>query len=219
MTSLNTASLGALTKGYTNIISNGTTALINAIEDLYNTFQFILDPMKFFKILTIKNKLNAVLTSSAKPFQVQYQYDFYKDVLDCYNEIKDTIYNAIYICCPDKYAFPKHIMLGIVNADLGPKPPKYRHYFYPSPAVTKNKSYLSVAKMMFNRMVDMANGYIMPTQPLSVRMLQNKWSGERYLFTIKMQLTSAPIGAITEPCGERIKMCCPTMVLSMALLQ
>jgi hypothetical protein len=169
MTSLNTASLGALTKGYTNIVINGTASLINAIEDLYNTFQFILDPTKYFKITTIKSKLNSILTSSAKPFQVQYLYDFYKDMIDCYNEIKDTIYNAIYICCPDKYAFPKHIMLGIVNADLGPKPPKYRHYFYPSPAVTKNKSYLSVAKSMFTRMADMTTGFILPAQPLDVR--------------------------------------------------
>jgi hypothetical protein len=169
MTSLNTASLGALTKGYTNIITNGTAALLDAIEDLYNTFQFILDPTKYFKILTIKNKLNATLTSAVKPFQVQYQYDFYKDIIDGYNEIKDTIYNAIYICCPDKYAFPKHIMLGIVNADLGPKPPRYRHYFYPSPAVSKNKSYLSVAKSMFNRLVDMSNGFTLPAQPTAVR--------------------------------------------------
>lgn len=169
MTSLNTASLGALTKGYTNIVSNGTAALVSAVEDLYNTFQFILDPTKYFKIATIKSKLNTLLTSSVKPFQVQYLYDFYKDIMDCYNEMKDTIYNAIYICCPDKYAFPKHIMLGIVNDDLGPKPPKYRHYFYPSPAVTKNKSYLSVAKSMFNRMVDMVNGFNLPAQPTSVR--------------------------------------------------
>lgn len=169
MTSLNTASLGALTKGYSNIVNNGTAGLINAIEDLYNTFQFILDPTKYFKITTIKNKLNATLTSTVKPFQVQYLYDFYKDMIDGYNEIKDTIYNAIYVCCPDKYAFPKHIMLGIVNADLGPKPPKYRHYFYPSPAVTKNKSYLSVAKSMFTRMADMAAGFILPAQPLDVR--------------------------------------------------
>ena len=89
--------------------------------------------------------------------------------MDGYNEIRDTIYNAIYICCPDKYAFPKHIMLGIVNADLGPKPPKYRHYFYPSPAVSKNKSYLSVAKSMFNRLVDMNNGFNLPAQPTAVR--------------------------------------------------
>lgn len=169
MTSLNTASLGALTKGYTNVVTNGTAALINAVEDLYNTFQFILDPTKYFKIATIKSRLNAVLTGSAKPFQVQYLYDFYKDMIDSYNEMKDTIYNAIYICCPDKYAFPKHIMLGIVNADLGPRPPKYRHYFYPSPAVTKNKSYLSVARSMFNRMVDMANGFTLPAQPANVR--------------------------------------------------
>lgn len=169
LTSLNTASLGALTKGYTNIIANGTSALVEAIEDLYNTFQFILDPTKYFKILTIKSKLNVTLTSAVKPFQVQYLYDFYKDIIDCYNEIKDTIYNAIYICCPDKYAFPKHIMLGIVNADLGPRPPKYRHYFYPSPAVSKNKSYLSVAKSMFNRLVDMNNGFNLPAQPTAVR--------------------------------------------------
>lgn len=169
MTSLNTASLGALTKGYTNIIANGNASLVGAIEDLYNTFQFILDPTKYFKITTIRNKLNTILTSSVKPFQVQYLYDFYKDMIDCYNEMKDTIYNAIYICCPDKYAFPKHIMLGIVNDDLGPRPPRYRHYFYPSPAVTKNKSYLSVAKSMFNRMVDMANGFTLPVQPATVR--------------------------------------------------
>lgn len=169
MTSLNTASLGALTKGYSNILSNGAAELVNAIENLYNTFRFILDPTKYFKITTIKNKLNTTLTASVKPFQVQYQYDFYKDILDCYNEIRDTIYNAIYICCPDKYAFPKHIMLGIVNADLGPRPPRYRHYFYPSPAVSKNKSYLSVAKSMFNRLVDMNSGFTLPAQPSPVR--------------------------------------------------
>lgn len=169
MTSLNTASLGALTKGYTNIVANGAAELVDAIEDLYTTFRFMLDPTKYFNIISIRNKLNALLTSAVKPFQVQYLYDFYKDIIDCYNEIKDTIYNAIYICCPDKYAFPKHIMLGIVNADLGPKPPKYRHGFYASPAVSKNKSYLSVAKSMFNRLVDMSNGFNLPAQPTEIR--------------------------------------------------
>ncbi|RYZ48076.1 MAG: hypothetical protein EOP49_19630 [Sphingobacteriales bacterium] len=97
MSTLNTASLGALTIGYSNIIVNGAKELINAVEDLYNTFQFILDPTKYFKIATIKARLNTILTSSAKPFQVQYLYDFYKDMVDCYNEIRDTIYNAIYV--------------------------------------------------------------------------------------------------------------------------
>lgn len=169
MSSLNTASLGALTKGYTSLTNTGAAELASAVEDLYNTFQFILDPTRYFKITTIRNKLNTTLTASAKPYQVQYLYDFYKDILDCYNEIKDTIYNAIYICCPDKYAFPKHIMLGIVNGALGPRPPQYRHYFYPSPAVSKNRSYLSVARTMFNRLVDMCNGFSMPEQPADIR--------------------------------------------------
>ncbi|MCG9910685.1 MAG: PKD domain-containing protein [Flavobacteriales bacterium] len=159
-TAANSSDLATLQGDYRNAVTSGVSALADAIEKLYNTFKFLIDKTSYFNINSIKNKINTKLSSAST--NQQYTYDFYKDLVDCYNEMKDTIYNAVYICCPDKYAFPKHIMLGIVNAPLGPKPPRFRHYFYPSPVVSKGKSYVSVTISMFNRFTAMLDGFSVP---------------------------------------------------------
>lgn len=165
----NTTDLKILNQDYLSIVNGGINELADAISKLYHTFKFILDETTYFKIGAIQNTIKSYSGKNLEPYQVQYLYDFYKDLLDCYNELRDTIYNAVYICCPNKYAFPKHIMLGIVNGALGPRPPKYRHYFYPSPVTSRGKSYLSVARFMFNRLTNMINGFAIPQRIVPIR--------------------------------------------------
>src|SRR5690606_34335004 len=75
----------------------------------------------------------------------------------------------LYICCPDKYAFPKHIMLGVVNSEISYKPSVFRHSFYPSPILSTGKSYLSVARSMFHRLVNMIIGFAVPKSNAPIR--------------------------------------------------
>ena len=61
----------------------------------------------------------------------QYRFDFLKDLVDTYNEIKDLLLFLKADCCPDIRSFPKHLMLGPIGAtlELGAYTP-YRHHFY-----------------------------------------------------------------------------------------
>ena len=59
---------------------------------------------------------------------IYYYYDFLKDLVETYNDLRDLLFGDMTFCCPDLSAFPKHLLLGGLDgtADL-------RTGFYPSP--------------------------------------------------------------------------------------
>ena len=65
----------------------------------------------------------------ASALNFQYVYDFYKDLADAYNDLRELLKRNYALCCPDPAAFPKHVLLG--NLMIMDK--KWRHPFYPSP--------------------------------------------------------------------------------------
>lgn len=141
-----------LAGAYYTAAKEGAAALTSAIKKLYKAFAFLIDQSGRVNIDTLTKKLAKLLATQTDTLSAQYTYDFYKDVVAAYNELRETLYNVPFECCPNINAFPKHIMLGAPNIEYGPQPPEYRHQFYPSPAVSKNKVYVNVAIGMLTRL-------------------------------------------------------------------
>lgn len=148
----NTAQSTALAGSYFTASKDGSSALSNAILELYNAFRFLIDRDNSISISNLVNKLNSNLNSATNTLHAQYTYDYYKDIVVAYNELRDQLYSVAFECIPNLYAFPKHIMLGEPNIQYGPLPPKYRHQFYPSPAVSNHKHEVNRAIGMLDRL-------------------------------------------------------------------
>lgn len=148
----NTLQTNTLAGAYFNAAKDGSSALADAILKLYDAFKFLIDRDHSVNIGNLINKLTANLNAASNALYAQYTYDFYKDVIVAYNELRDKIYSVAFECIPNLYAFPKHIMLGEPNINYGPRPPKYRHQFYPSTAVSEHKHEVNEAIGMLDRL-------------------------------------------------------------------
>lgn len=168
LNALNTASVTTLAKAFSGIVHDDGNVVTEAVEKLYNAFKFIIDPSDNSDILQLKQSLHQNFAINPKAYQAQYLYDFYKDIITCYNELRELLFHCMYECCPDKYAFPKHIMLGELKSS-GSEPVPYRHEFYPSPAVTDNKEKIAKCRSMWQRMQKMIRGFNLFDQPVSVK--------------------------------------------------
>jgi hypothetical protein len=168
LNNFNTANPSALKSSYTSILNSESGKLLDAIEKLFNAYGFLLNENDEtgFSIVAFKQELQSAITTNVKVQQAQYLYDFYKDVLEGYNELRDSIFGLIYECCPDIKSFPKHIMLGLVK---NPAADQYRHKFYPSPAVTANKKKLDRCKLLWQRIVKMVETINIPDQFANVK--------------------------------------------------
>jgi hypothetical protein len=67
---------------------------------------------------------------------VQYHYDFLRDLVDSWNEMRECLFGETSWCCPDTNGFPKHLLLG--NVVQGADPQENRLGFYPSAAVSRD---------------------------------------------------------------------------------
>jgi hypothetical protein len=68
---------------------------------------------------------------------VQYYYDFLRDLVDTWNEMRDCLFGETAWCCPDIDGFPKHLLLGRLAP--GADPDEHRLGFYPSAAVNRDR--------------------------------------------------------------------------------
>lgn len=59
---------------------------------------------------------------------IQYYYDFLKDVVDTWNELREALLADDSLLCPAVSAFPKHLLLGSLSS-----PAQFRTGFFPSP--------------------------------------------------------------------------------------
>lgn len=67
---------------------------------------------------------------------VQYHYDFVRDLVDTWNEMRTCLFGESAWCCPDINGFPKHLLLG--NVVPGDDAEENRLAFYPSAAISRN---------------------------------------------------------------------------------
>ena len=168
LNSSNTSSIALLAKSYTGIVHTEGNKLIKAVADLYNGFKFMVDPLNKTNLSNLRQALQQALATNPKIYHAQYLYDYYKDILTAYNELRESLFRCMYECCPDKYAFPKHIMLGELKP-AGIEPAPYRHEFYPSPAVSDNKDKVAQCRSQWQRLQQMIQQFNLPDQPSPVR--------------------------------------------------
>ncbi len=141
-----------LASAYFTAAKSGASNLSETIKKMYKAYGFLLDKNGTINIDALTTHLTKILTQPTNTLHAQYTYDFYKDVVATYNEIRESLSTITFECCPNIYAFPKHIMVGEPNIEYGPQPPEYRHQFYPSPAVSDNRELANHAASLLARL-------------------------------------------------------------------
>jgi len=102
----------------------------------------------------------------------QYWYDFFSDLIQAYDEVRNVGLKLFAQCCPDSTLFPRHLLLGEAVPPPNQLRSGYRSYFIPSP-ILGNQSELFVAfKLLYKRLVLMISSVQIPT-PAGVKILNN----------------------------------------------
>jgi hypothetical protein len=102
---------------------------------------------------------------------VQYFYDFLKDVVDTYHEIREELFAWHSKCCPSRDYFPMHLMLGettpynrIQIYQFDPAayevPRIYRQNFIPSPIKDEQAEHHKRIKQLIQRLVLMIDNFL-----------------------------------------------------------
>jgi len=97
---------------------------------------------------------------------IQYRYDFLKDLVHTYHEIRSLLLHIKADCVPNTTAFPKHLLLGAINAA---NREFTRHDFYPSHIVDTDDEYLLQVLSLIIRFYNQLDQYTIPANgPLVV---------------------------------------------------
>ncbi|WP_299899256.1 PKD domain-containing protein [uncultured Aquimarina sp.] len=139
----NTTNYYRLKKSYYDVIKSTSiiTDLKKAITRLFTDFRTLLDTdsLEVNSIKGIIDNIDGLFDFSINdiPIDIQYRYDLLKDLISTYTEIKCLLFDLRWVCCPNRNAFPKHLLLG----ELVPEESylECRHSFYPSSIITDGK--------------------------------------------------------------------------------
>lgn len=107
-----------------------------------------------FNVTSITTLLESVIAlNDDSILGFQYAYDFVKDLVETYTEIKALLPKSFTNCFPDMNAFPKHLMIGKV---VNNTPENYRHEFYNSPVLDDKEIEAKVILLIqrFNQLID-----------------------------------------------------------------
>lgn len=146
------------------------TDLKDGFTDMMTAFGFASEAT----LLT--NGINTLTTiaSNAIPTDIHYRYDMLKDLLSTYGEMKNLFIQIKAECHPPVAAFPKHIMLGLVEENEYYK--SYRHGFYPSPILEGNNPLYAQFANLVQRAVGLVSTYVIPAG--NVKITPSKVAGD-----------------------------------------
>lgn len=158
-----------LKRAYSDAIAGGNTLadLKKGISELSGNFGEVLGlKLKKSELPVAMNRLDSLFSFKTflEPFDIQYRYDFLKDLVDTYNEIVALLPDIRQMCTPNISAFPKHLMLGLMS-ETGDDFKHLRHGFYPAATagcVAKEK-----AASLFNKLLEQIKNY--SVQPGEIR--------------------------------------------------
>ncbi|WP_372935130.1 PKD domain-containing protein [Mariniphaga sediminis] len=134
------------------LLSNLSSGITKIAEDFNSILQIKL-PKNTLPATLGKLKEIAGFGSFSLPFNVQYRYDCFKDVVDTYMEIKALLLSLKEECCPDIHAFPKHLLLGSLD-EIDSPVKHFRHRFYKSPALACGGGKIEQCRKLFLRLVE-----------------------------------------------------------------
>lgn len=92
--------------------------------------------------------------STGKGAGIQYFYDFLKDVVDTWNELREVLLDDDSLLCPDASAFPRHLVLGDLT-----NPTENRTLLFPSPLMNGQSGKQEHAKFLFRKLKAMIEGF------------------------------------------------------------
>ena len=155
-------------------------------EELLDAFQKVVSPdvlkqiaeayklsFEIFRgVLELKSnpfeKLESVLAEMSKVAKgnqlifTQYFYDFISDLIQAYDEFKETGLNTMSACLPDESLFPWHLSLGEATRSSQDGVEDYRNYFIFSPVLNNQKGEVGKLKMLFDRMALLVKSFKWP---------------------------------------------------------
>lgn len=166
----NTANAADLAESYEEAVLD--SGMLSNLTDNLGVIGLHVDYDTTALLAGINNNLS---TSAIGNTLFQYNYDLFKDLVDAYQELRALYIEHYPSCCPDIYPFPKHLWLGEPNTvasqddlpfefiadqkDFWEENNTNRHKFYPSPILTQKYSARQHLIAVFERMLEMVNGY------------------------------------------------------------
>lgn len=141
----------------------------NIVTQLQDSFIQIIDKLdnrlnvKQFNITesNIIARFDSLITIDSFPvLDIQYRYDFLKDLIETYDEIRSLLLHINADCVPNTTAFPKHLLLGSINQD---KREFSRHDFYPSHMVDHDDENLLQVLSLIIRFYSQLDQYAIPS--------------------------------------------------------
>ncbi|GAA3511900.1 hypothetical protein GCM10022393_27010 [Aquimarina addita] len=162
--STNTKAQNSIYTLYKNgILSNNTVTLLRdsflqIIDKLDNRLNVKRYAITESNVIT---RFEPLLTIDNYPvLDIQYRYDFLKDLIETYHEIRSLLLHINADCVPNTTAFPKHLLLGAINAD---KREFTRHDFYPSHIVATDDENLLQVLSLIIRFYSQLDQYSIPS--------------------------------------------------------
>lgn len=93
---------------------------------------------------------------------VQYFYDYLKDLILAYGELRDATFDLMDDCMPSAGRYPRHLMLGVVPASASCPPSVLRTPFTQPPIYNGNARRLQAVHSLYQRMLALATGFGIP---------------------------------------------------------
>lgn len=95
---------------------------------------------------------------AANDANIQYYYDYLKDVVETFNALRDNLFGEITWPLPDLASFPKHLLLGSILSPSGSE--LYRTRFYPSPLTSRTVDTPRRARFLARKLDALLGGFL-----------------------------------------------------------
>lgn len=157
---------------YFPIIDEALGALDRALKKLHHKFKELLDWNKHGQVqewiellcekwetYKLENEEEAIGTK----YYIQYFYDWARDLVQAYNELRQELIDLVAACCAKADAFPNHLLLGLaLRDDLSRQPKPLRHVFRLPPIYNGNADRLQSMRLYSWRVLMMIKGFYLP---------------------------------------------------------
>lgn len=159
----NTKNYETIKEAYHEVINRDRVQemLVEGVQNLYADFAPLLE------LESEKNRFNSFpdhlkklvgFTVAATPADFQYRYHALKDLIACWNQIRESLAGFMHVCFPDFTSFPKHLLLGRLSLQESNRE-QFRHRFYRSSALAKKDDAIKECRNSVLRLLTMVEKY------------------------------------------------------------
>ncbi|UFH55824.1 carboxypeptidase-like regulatory domain-containing protein [Spirosoma sp. KNUC1025] len=160
----------SILKNFLMLLNESFVGKIEAtLTSAYDTLQLVVaTDFNQNPFVGFKNQFSFLFDGSIgipQLLHIQYFYDFFSDLLQAYDELRQSCQRHMSLCCPDENLFPRHLLLGAAfqSAKL------YRHTFIPSPALGGSYEVIGELRFLFARLVQLVKTVQIPAGVFNVK--------------------------------------------------